>query len=174
MKVAESLTTCVSAQSCLTLCNPMDCSLPGFSVHRILQARILEWVAMPSSRGSSRPRDWIYFSYIACIGRRVLYHKAHLGSPASLWSSSKTHQTKQSAYHYNCAHRPQEAPDEPCFCIQPAAMKKNRSQSLYPSPNPQMTHALPGMLMEEYWRMRLKWKFSFRPSSLVNIPEMFS
>ena len=37
-----------SLQSCLTLCNPMDCSLPGSSVHGILQARILEWVAMPS------------------------------------------------------------------------------------------------------------------------------
>ena len=38
-------------QSCPTLCNPMDCSPPGFSVHGILQARILEWVAMPSSKG---------------------------------------------------------------------------------------------------------------------------
>ena len=41
-----------SLQLCLTLCNPMDCSLPGSSVHRILQVKILEWVAMPSSRGS--------------------------------------------------------------------------------------------------------------------------
>ena len=44
-------------QSCLTLCSPMDCSPPGSSVHGILQARILKWVAMPSSRGSSPPRD---------------------------------------------------------------------------------------------------------------------
>ena len=43
-------------QLCLTLCNPMDSSLPGSSVHEILQARILGWVAMPSSGGSSRPR----------------------------------------------------------------------------------------------------------------------
>ena len=43
------------AQSCLTLCDPVDCSLPGFSVHGILQARILEWVAIPFSRGSSNP-----------------------------------------------------------------------------------------------------------------------
>ena len=41
------------AQLCLTLCNPMDCSPPGLSVHGILQARILEWVAIPFSRGSS-------------------------------------------------------------------------------------------------------------------------
>ena len=46
-----------SPQSCLTLCDPMDHSLPGPSVLGILQARILEWVVMPSSRGSSRPRD---------------------------------------------------------------------------------------------------------------------
>ena len=43
--------------SCVWLCNPMDCSLPGSSVHGILQARILEWLAMPSFRGSSGPRD---------------------------------------------------------------------------------------------------------------------
>ena len=45
------------SQSCPTLCDPMDCSPPGSSVHGLLQARTLEWVAMPSSRGSSRPRD---------------------------------------------------------------------------------------------------------------------
>ena len=46
-----------SLQSCSTLCGPMDCSPPGSSVHGILQTRILEWVAMPSSKGSSQPRD---------------------------------------------------------------------------------------------------------------------
>ena len=45
------------AQSCPTLCDPMDCSLPGSSIHGILQARILEWVAISFSRGSSQPRD---------------------------------------------------------------------------------------------------------------------
>ena len=45
------------AESCPTLCDPVDCSLPGFSVHGILQARILEWVTISFSRGSSRPRD---------------------------------------------------------------------------------------------------------------------
>ena len=44
-------------QSCLTLCDPVDCSPPGSSIHGILQARILEWVAISFSRGSSRPRD---------------------------------------------------------------------------------------------------------------------
>ena len=46
----------IAAQSCLTLCNPSDCSLPGSSVHGILQARILEWVAIPFSREKPRPR----------------------------------------------------------------------------------------------------------------------
>ena len=57
-----------------TLCNPMDCSLLGSSVQGILQARILEWVAMPSSKGSSWPRDQTHFSYVSYIGRCVLYH----------------------------------------------------------------------------------------------------
>ena len=45
------------AQSCPTLCDPMDCSLPGSSLHGILQASVPEWVAISLSRGSSRPRD---------------------------------------------------------------------------------------------------------------------
>ena len=54
------------AQSCPTLCDPMDCSLPGLSLHGSLHARILEWVAMPSSRRSSQPR---YQTQVSCIGR---------------------------------------------------------------------------------------------------------
>ena len=49
-------------QLCLSLCNPMDCSLPGSSVYGIPQARILEWVAMPSSSGSSQLRDQTHIS----------------------------------------------------------------------------------------------------------------
>ena len=49
--------TLLVAQSCLTFCNHMDCSPPGSSVHGILQIRIVEWVAIPFSRGSSQPRD---------------------------------------------------------------------------------------------------------------------
>ena len=54
----------------------------GFSsVHGILQAKILEWVAMSSSRGSFQPRDRTHVSYVSYIGRQVLYHECHLGSP---------------------------------------------------------------------------------------------
>ena len=61
-------------QLCLTLCAPMDCSPPGSSVHGILKARTLEWVAMPSSKVCSWPRDWTCISYVSCIGKQVLYH----------------------------------------------------------------------------------------------------
>ena len=63
-----------AAQSCPTLCNPMDFSLPGSSVHGILQGRILEWASMSSSRGSSQARDQTHVSYVSCIRRQVLYH----------------------------------------------------------------------------------------------------
>ena len=65
------------AKSCLTLCDPMGCSPPGFFVHGLSQARILEWVAISSSSGSSLPRDWT----TSLLGRRILYH----------WASSEAH-----------------------------------------------------------------------------------
>ena len=55
----------LAAQSCLTLCDPIDCSPPDSSVHRISQAKILEWTAIPFSRRSSLPRDWTWVSHIA-------------------------------------------------------------------------------------------------------------
>ena len=70
----------LSCFSCFQLFDPVDCSLIGSCVHGILQARILEWVAMPSSRGSSRPKDQTQVSYISCIGRWAVYHLIHLGS----------------------------------------------------------------------------------------------
>ena len=68
-------------QWCPTLCNPMDCSPPGSSLHGVFQARILGWVAISFSRGSSQPRNRTHISYISYIGKRVLYHSHHLGSP---------------------------------------------------------------------------------------------
>ena len=65
-----------SLQSCLTLCSPMDCSPLGSSVHGILQARILEWVAKPSPRGLSQPRDW---TWVCCITGKLLLNQQ--GSP---------------------------------------------------------------------------------------------
>ena len=77
LRVCLCVCVCVcvkSLQSCPTLCNPYGL-WPGSSVCEILQARIVEWVAMPSSRESSQPRDWIHISYVSCTGRWILYHK---------------------------------------------------------------------------------------------------
>ena len=64
---------CSVAKSCPALCNPMDCSPPGSSVHGTSQERIRECVAISFSRGSSPPRNW---THISCIGRQISYHWA--------------------------------------------------------------------------------------------------
>ena len=61
-----SLHLCLHAQSCLTLCDPIDCSPPGSSVHEIFQTRILEWAAISYYGGSSRPRDEACILCISC------------------------------------------------------------------------------------------------------------
>ena len=66
----------VRAQLCHTLCNPMDCSLPGSSVHVSFQARTLERVAISYSRRSSQPRNQTRTSCVSCTGRKILYHCA--------------------------------------------------------------------------------------------------
>ena len=68
---------CSVAQPCLTLCDAIDCSPPGSSIHGISQARILEWVAISSSRGFSQLKDQTCVSCISCIGRQILYHWAN-------------------------------------------------------------------------------------------------
>ena len=87
---------CLITQSCLILCNPMDCSPPGFSVHGIILATTLEQVAVSSFSGSSWPRDWIHISCVYCIGRQILYHWATWEDPTaedvsefSLWLGPK-------------------------------------------------------------------------------------
>ena len=80
----HQINTCMHAkslQSCPTLCDPMYCSLPGSSVHGILQARILEWVAISSSGGSSWPRDWSCYSCVA-------------GGFFIAWTTREAHHTK--------------------------------------------------------------------------------
>ena len=77
------------AQSCPTLCDPMDCSLLGFSVHGIFQARILEWVAISFSRGSSQPKDRTQVSCIA--GRRFI-----------LWATREALSNSNTPQFYTC------------------------------------------------------------------------
>jgi len=68
-------------ESCLILCDRMDCSPPDSSVHGILQARILEWVAMPFSRGSSQLRESNLISFVSCIAGRFF----------TVWATRETH-----------------------------------------------------------------------------------
>ena len=80
------------AQLCLTLCDPTNCSLPGFSIHGIFQARVLEWVAISFSRGSSQPRDRTQVCRIggrhftAWAIREALLPWTSLLNPAPIWS----------------------------------------------------------------------------------------
>ena len=81
VKIEIKYKICICAQSCPTLWDSMDCSLPGSSSHGISQSRILEWVAISFSRGSSLPRDQ---THISCIGRWVLYRWATREAPKFL------------------------------------------------------------------------------------------
>ena len=106
---AQFFFSCVkSLQSCPTLCDPMNCNLPGSSVHGILQARTLEWVAMPS-RGSSQPRDQTHISSVSCTGRWALYHQHHLGSPLKPQSCLKKHALAQDTLGCRSRHTPRYA-----------------------------------------------------------------
>ena len=89
-----------SLQSCLTLCDPVDCSLSVSSAHEILQARILEWVAMPFSMGSSWPRDWTHISCGFCTAGRFLL-LSHQGSPDiyPAAAAAKLHQSCRTLCH---------------------------------------------------------------------------
>ena len=68
--------SCSVPQLCLPFCAPIACSSPGSSVHGIFQVRILDWIAITYSRGSSLPRDQTCISCISCIDRQFLYHCA--------------------------------------------------------------------------------------------------
>ena len=74
--------------SCIWLCDPIDCSPPGSSVQGTLQTRILEWVVMPSSMGSSQPRDQTQVSCISCIASSSL-PLSHWGTPIHYWWECK-------------------------------------------------------------------------------------
>ena len=78
-----------SLPSCRTLCDPKDCSPPGSSVHGILQARILHWVAIPFSRGSSQTRDGTHISCISYTVRQILHQCA-------TWENHSSHRNTDS------------------------------------------------------------------------------
>ena len=85
---------CLVAQSCPTHCDPRDCSPPGSSVHGISQARILEWVAMLSSRGSLQPRDW---TQVSCKAGRFFYCLSQQG-PSITFPNLNSEERDDSAF----------------------------------------------------------------------------
>ena len=93
MVVPSAWNKVLVAQSCLTLCDPMDCSPPGSSVHGILQARTLEWVAISSARGSSNPETEPMFQ-AAPVPRAEALSLSRWGSPwptipPGIWTTSQ-------------------------------------------------------------------------------------
>ena len=92
--IAGSYAVCVwVTQSCPTLCNPISCSLPGSSVHGILQEKILEWIAIPSSRVFSWSRDKAQVSYTTGIFFTVWASREAPGSYNSTFSFSRNFHT---------------------------------------------------------------------------------
>ena len=89
-------------QSRLTLCDPMDCCPPGSSVHGILQPRVLDWVAIPLSRGSSQPRDWTQVSCIVGEFFTVWSMIQTLNSKAYVQGSQGNHSVSSAAWIHKC------------------------------------------------------------------------
>ena len=83
-----------SLQSCLTLCNPMDCRLSDFSVQRVLQAGVLEWVAIFFYRWSSQPWDQTRVSYVSCTGRQFFTTSATWEAPTQGTEKSERFETE--------------------------------------------------------------------------------
>ena len=93
--IAVCAVLCLVVQSCLTLCDPVACNPPGSSVHEILQARLLEWVAMSSSKGSSRPRDCTQSPALQAhlshqVSPGILEWVAYPFSRGSFWCRNRT------------------------------------------------------------------------------------
>ena len=97
-----------SLQSRPALCDPMNCSPQGSSVHGTLQARLLQLVAISSFKRASQPTDQTCVSYLSCIGRQILYHWWHLGSPRTLvmthqkWGPEKSCTVQFSSVSHPC------------------------------------------------------------------------
>ena len=132
---------CWSCFSHIWLCNPMDCSPPGSSVHGILQARELEWVATPSSRGSSHPG---IHPHLSCTGRRF-------------FTTSATREAQQ-----NSVNSPK------CFTlITHLILTVNLGWVLIPSPFPNRKLLFASCLLlngmrknESLWQYILRWELS--------------
>ena len=151
------------ARLCTTLCDPMDCSPPGFSVHGILQARVLEWVAIASSKGSSQPR--VSNLHLLCLlllhCRSTLLPLSHWGGlPLSLWLSPLTAPTPWMSLTPWGLHHP--LPAAFLWKRQPLELCRGKNSSVWclpssrASPVAQMVKNLPAL--QETWVRSLGWE----------------
>ena len=100
LRSSEDKVKVLVVQLCLTLCSPMDYRLPGSSVHGILQTRILAWVAIPFSRGSSQHRDQ---TWVSCIAGRFLTIKSYTNSGLQNQGKNLGPTVAGSLFHLYCS-----------------------------------------------------------------------
>ena len=133
MKLTKSEVT----QSCLTLCDPMDCSLPGSSIHGIFQVSVLEWVAISFSKGSSQPRD---LTQVSCIANRCFtiwatssVQFSHSVMSDSLWPHESQHARPPCPPPTPGVHQVSNAiqPSHPLLSPFPPAPNPSQHQSLF-------------------------------------------
>ena len=110
----------------LSPCDPMDCRLPGFSLHMILQARVLEWVAISFSRGSSWPRDWTRVSHI--VGRCF-----------TVWATREDPSKQQTKQKYKPNHQQSGLPPHSALPIRGKTNKQTNKNSAQISPYTKLT-----------------------------------
>ena len=139
-RVCVCVHACARTQSYLTLCNPMACRLPGFSVRGILQARTLRWIARPSSRGSSLPRDGTCISTPLALAGGFFTSSA-LGKP----TASNSHLLNDLVF---LPGRKRMSPTSHCRCPSASPQLHQRSQRPCLSlPSFLTTNAKPSMVM---------------------------
>ena len=153
--------------SCVWLCNLMDYSLPGSSVHGISQVRILEWVAISGFRGSSWPRAQNHVSCIFWIGRWILYHCA-------TWEALYIYEYRY-RYRYRYIYTHQSACTED-FLAEPVYDRQARNNSCLPRVkciNKYITEYYTSVTMNvlylRAWYNIIIWKYKFRPKKYINI-----
>ena len=119
-RIRHDWATYTYMHSRVRLCDAVNCSLPGSSVHRILQARILEWDTIPFSRKSSQPRDQTCVSCVFCISE-ILYPLNHLRSPLIIYTSLLMKQVTSvrwnSHYHWKVMVWKYLKRDVPVWCV---------------------------------------------------------
>ena len=114
------VSACVCTQPCPSLCDPVDCSPQGSSVHEIFQARILEWVAIAFSRGSSQPRDQ---THISCTDWQILYR-------CESWTINKAEHQRIDDFELQCRRKLLRVPWTAKTSNQPVLKEINPEHSL--------------------------------------------